>query len=162
MTLDRHLLVTLRTRGHSPALDRAVAAYSKFGEHAAGWLTLGALGARLDRDPQRRRAWSRGAATVAGAYAVNQLLKRIIRRPRPQLDGLPQLTHTLSQLSFPSAHSTTSFAAARAYRGLAPGWMLYGLASTLAFSRVYLGVHYPTDVLAGAALGTIVGEAATR
>ena len=93
---------------------------------------------------------------------MNQALKGLVRRPRPQLDSLPQLTHTMSQLSFPSAHSTTSFAAARAYRGLLPAPLLYGLAGSLALSRLYLGVHYPTDVLAGAALGTAVGEAGTR
>jgi membrane-associated phospholipid phosphatase len=139
-----------------------VAVYSSFGEHALGWLALGALGARLDRDGERRRGWLRGAVTVAASYGVNQAIKQIVRRPRPQLASLPQLTHTMSQLSFPSAHSTTSFAAARAYRGLAPTPLLYGLASTLALSRLYLGVHYLTDILAGAALGTAVGTVADR
>ncbi|MBO0769488.1 MAG: phosphatase PAP2 family protein [Solirubrobacterales bacterium] len=85
-------------------------------------------------------------------------MKRIVRRPRPQLDDLPQLTHTLSQLSFPSAHSTTSFAAARVYRELLPAPLLYGIASSLALSRLYLGVHYPSDIAAGALLGTAIGE----
>jgi undecaprenyl-diphosphatase len=155
------LLRVLRTRGHSPARERAIAAYSKLGEHGSGWLALGLLGARLDPDATRRRAWRRGAATVAGAYLANQTLKRVVRRPRPQLEDLPPLTHTFSQLSFPSAHSTTSFAAARAYRTLLPSGLLYALASTLALSRLYLGVHYPSDVLAGAALGTVVGEVAS-
>jgi membrane-associated phospholipid phosphatase len=93
---------------------------------------------------------------------VNQTIKRIVRRPRPQLENLPQLTHTMSQLSFPSAHSTTSFAAARAYHGLAPAPLLYGLAGSLALSRLYLGVHYPSDILCGALLGTAVGAAAAR
>jgi membrane-associated phospholipid phosphatase len=93
---------------------------------------------------------------------VNQTIKRVVARPRPQLDDLPQLTHTMSQLSFPSAHSTTAFAAARAYRGLAPAPLLYGLAGTLALSRVYLGVHYPSDILAGALLGHAVAEVGVR
>lgn len=152
----------MRTRGHTPAAERLVGAYSKLGEHAACWLALGLAGARWDHDPERRRAWARGAASVGGAYLANQVLKRIVRRPRPQLDGLPQLTHTISQMSFPSAHSTTSFAAARAYRGLAPTPLLYGAATLLALSRPYLGVHFPSDVLAGAALGTAVAEVATR
>ena len=96
------------------------------------------------------------------SYGVNQTVKGLVRRPRPQLDALPQLTHTMSQLSFPSAHSTTGFAAARAYRGLLPAPLLYAVASSLALSRLYLGVHYPTDILAGAALGSAVGEAGTR
>ncbi len=93
---------------------------------------------------------------------MNQTIKGLVRRPRPRLDSLPQLTHTMSQLSFPSAHSTTGFAAARAYRGLAPAPLLYGIAGSLALSRLYLGVHYPSDVVAGAALGTAIGEVGRR
>jgi membrane-associated phospholipid phosphatase len=119
-------------------------------------MALGALGGLLDRDQARRAAWRRGVGVVAGAYAANQAVKFTVRRPRPQLPDLPQLTSTRSQLSFPSAHTTTSFAAARAYRGLLPARALYGLAGTLAISRMYLGVHYPSDVLAGAALGTAI------
>jgi membrane-associated phospholipid phosphatase len=136
--------------------------YSRFGEHALGWLALGALGARYGSTPEQRAAWRRGAMTVGAAYGVNQSIKRIVRRPRPQLDGLPQLTHTMSQLSFPSAHSTTAFAATRAYRGLAPAPLLYGMAGSLALSRMYLGVHYPSDILAGALLGRAVAEVRSR
>lgn len=123
---------------------------------------MGVIGARCASDPDRRAAWRRGALGVAASYGVNQALKRVVRRPRPQLDSLPQLTHTMSQLSFPSAHATTSFAAARAYRGLAPAPLLYGLAGTLALSRLYLGVHYPSDVLGGALLGSAVAEVTSR
>ena len=136
--------------------------YSRFGEHELGWLALGACGARWASTPARRAAWQRGAYTVAASYGVNQTIKRIVRRPRPQLDDLPQLTHTMSQLSFPSAHATTAFAATRAYRGLAPAPLLYGMAASLAYSRMYLGVHYPSDILAGAVLGRAVAEVGLR
>lgn len=155
--LDQRLLVAARTRGHARGAERAVAAYSKTGEHAAYWLALGALGAATSNGA-RRRNWRRGMTIVAGSYALNQAVKFTVRRPRPELDGLPPLTRTVSRLSFPSAHATTSFAAARAYRGLAPGWALYGAAVAFALSRPYLGVHYPSDVLAGAALGSAVAE----
>ena len=72
------------------------------------------------------------------------------------LPDLPALSPVVSSLSFPSAHATTSFAAARAYRGLAPAGLLYGAAGAFALSRPYLGVHYPRDVLAGAVLGTVL------
>jgi membrane-associated phospholipid phosphatase len=99
---------------------------------------------------------------VVTAYALNYLVKVSVRRPRPRLRDLPPLTPTVSRLSFPSAHATTSFAAARAYRGLAPTGALYGAATLFALSRPYLGVHYPSDVLGGALLGTLIAEAWPR
>ena len=133
-------------------------AYSRTGEHAACWLALGLASAALSSHPDRRRAWLRGVRTVGAAYAVNQAVKFAVRRRRPELDGLPPLTPVVTRLSFPSAHATTSFAAARAYAGLAPAWALYAAASAFAVSRPYLGVHYPSDVLAGALLGTATAE----
>ena len=130
--------------------------YSALGEHAAIWLALGAAGWALD--PPRRARWGRATLTVAGAYLANTAIKLVVRRRRPELPGLPALVKTPTQLSFPSAHATSSFAAARAYAGLLPAAPLYALASTLALSRVWLGVHYPSDVLAGAALGRALGD----
>ena len=72
-----------------------------------------------------------------------------ICRRRPDIRGLPPLTGTPTGLSFPSAHATTSFAAARAYSELLPAGPLYALAAGLALSRLYLGVHWPSDSLAG-------------
>jgi undecaprenyl-diphosphatase len=77
-----------------------------------------------------------------------------VRRRRPQ-DGL---THTLSQLSYPSAHSATSAAGARALAGLLPAAPVFALGAALPLSRLYLGVHYPSDVVAGVALGAAVAE----
>jgi membrane-associated phospholipid phosphatase len=154
--IDRATLVFARTHGHHPGVERVVAAYSRAGEHAAGWLVLGVAGAALSRQPDRRRAWVRGAGAVAASYAVNQAVKFVVRRARPDLDGLPPLTPVVTRLSFPSAHATTSFAAARAYTGLAPAWALYAAAVAVGVSRPYLGVHYPSDVVVGAVLGTVV------
>jgi undecaprenyl-diphosphatase len=155
VSLDERLLVAARTWGHTPARERAVARFSRLGEHAAIWLAIGGAGAALDRP--RRQRWERAAGTVAATYALNTAIKLVVRRRRPLLAGLPPLTVTPTKFSFPSAHASTSFAAALLYSRLgvdAPA--LYALASGLSLSRLYLGVHYPSDVLAGAALGTAI------
>ncbi len=155
---DRAILVLLRTRGHRPAVERTIVAYSRLGEHGGCWLALGGAGAVIERDPDRRRRWRRGVRIVAAAYVLNQAVKLAVRRRRPELPELPPLTPTVSRLSFPSAHATTSFAAARAFKGLVPAGILYAAAAAFGLSRPYLGVHYPTDVLAGAVLGTVVAD----
>lgn len=155
--LDLKLLIFARTHGHSDGIDRAVRAYSRLGEHAGCWLALGAAGAALD--PDRRGRWLRGAAIVGASYVVNYAVKLAVRRPRPQLDGLPPLSPVVSGLTFPSAHATTSFAAARAYSELVSPVALYAAAAAFVVSRPFLGVHYPSDVAAGAALGTVIAGA---
>jgi membrane-associated phospholipid phosphatase len=156
--LDEQLLRAALTRGHSPALDRLVARFTLLGEHAAVWLAIGAVGALAD--PPRRARWGRATGTVAGMYALNTAIKLVVRRPRPQLRGLKPLIATPTTLSFPSAHASTAFAGAFAYSRLGlPALPLYALAAKLSYSRLYLGVHYPSDVLAGALLGTGVAIA---
>jgi membrane-associated phospholipid phosphatase len=149
-----------RTHFHPRWAERAIAAYSRTGEHALIWFALGAGGAAVD--PPHRTQWLRGMRVIAAAYAANYAVKLIVRRRRPEFPGLPDLTPTVSRLSFPSAHATSSFAAARAYRGLVPAWALYAGAFAFMVSRPYLGVHYPGDVLAGAVLGTAIGEVGAR
>ena len=152
----------MRTYGHgNAAAERAIELASRSGEHGAFWYALGALGwARAKPGTPERRAWKQGIAVTLLSYGLNTAIKQIVRRPRPQLEGLPRLTPVVSKLSFPSAHSTTSFAAAACYSSAAPQArsLLYEAAGFFASSRPYLGVHYPSDVLAGAVLGTITGR----
>jgi membrane-associated phospholipid phosphatase len=159
MSLRRADLAVLRfarTRGHGRCVERSVVAYSRTGEHAACWLGLGVAGAVLTGDPARRAAWLRGVQIVVAAYGINYAVKISVRRRRPELRGLPALTGTPSRLSFPSAHATTSFAAAHAYSAVAPAGPLYTAAVAFALSRPYLGVHYPSDVVGGAVLGSVI------
>lgn len=150
----------LRHHLHHPPLTPYVRRFSKLGEHAGLWLAVGATGAVIDRP--RRARWRRGVALVGGAYLANTAVKAAIGRRRPAFEELPHLIPTPTQLSFPSAHATSSFCAAAAYRGLLPGAVLYPVASAMAVSRVALGVHYPSDIVAGAALGTAVGTIGRR
>jgi membrane-associated phospholipid phosphatase len=158
LNLEERLLVLARTRGHTARAERTVAGFSRLGEHGALWLAIGFAGGALQ--PSLRGEWRRARRAVLVTYAVNTAIKFVVRRRRPNLPGLGALTGTTTGLSFPSAHAATSFAAALLYsrRGL-PAAPLYGTAAAMACSRVYLGVHYPSDILAGAALGSALGAA---
>jgi hypothetical protein len=158
--VDVALYRLLREHGHDPAIEQPIRRFSRLGEHAAIWLALGLGGALVD-GPRRTR-WLRAARAVLLAYALNTLLKTIVRRKRPELERLPALISTPTSLSFPSAHASSSFAAARAYSPLLRGAPLYAVATAMALSRVYLGVHYPSDIAAGALLGTVVGARGAR
>jgi membrane-associated phospholipid phosphatase len=162
VSLDERLLLLARSWAHTPAAERKVARFSRLGEHAGLWLVLGTAESLL-ASGERRSRWVRATGVVAGTYAANTALKLVVRRTRPELPGLPPLTGTPTRFSFPSAHSSTSFAGALAYgRAGLPAAPLYALAVGLALSRLYLGVHYPSDVLAGALFGLAIAEVSTR
>jgi membrane-associated phospholipid phosphatase len=156
--MDTALLRVFRTRGHQPAVETVVRRFSLLGEHGFLWYSVCALGAALS--PENRRTFGRAAALVFGSFFANQAVKFVARRPRPNLPDLPALVHTASNRSYPSAHATTSVAAAVGLSRVLPKRPLYAVASSLALSRLYLGVHYPSDTLAGAALGWAVAELA--
>ncbi len=154
---DTALLRLMRTRGHTPAIERAAQLIAASGEYGAIWAAGGLAAAALDRP--RRRQWLAAAVLAPAAIGLNFGVKLIVRRRRPVLDGLPPLGGAPSSLSFPSAHATASFAAATAMSRIAPRNRpaLLAAATTMALTRPYLGMHYPSDVLAGAALGTALG-----
>jgi undecaprenyl-diphosphatase len=128
----------------------------KAGNNGAVWVVLGAGLAILDSS--NREAWAICAFLAPIAIALNYAIKLIVRRPRPELEGLPPLGGAPSSLSFPSAHATSSFAVATAMTRVEPlGALAFLLALALALGRPYLGMHYPSDVLAGAVLGIALG-----
>jgi decaprenylphosphoryl-5-phosphoribose phosphatase len=142
----------MRRRGHQRVVERAVLSYSRLGEHSRLWFAL--AGAGVVTDGGHRETYGRLVRVLVAAELTNAVAKRVFRRKRPVLPGLPPLMGTRSNLSFPSAHACTSFAAARILSGPMPPATAYTMAVAMAASRPYLGVHYPSDVAAGAILGT--------
>ncbi|MFR9803244.1 phosphatase PAP2 family protein [Pseudonocardia sp. RS010] len=143
-----------------PRTVPAARGLSHFGEHAAGWLALGLVGAAADR--RRRTEWLGSAAAVALAHGVSIGVKRVVRRPRPEHPSVEVLVGTPSRLSFPSSHATSTTAAAVLYGGLLRSRTPLAVVPVMALSRLVLGVHYPSDVATGAALGAGVALAARR
>ena len=139
-------------------MEAAATRLSQVGEHGALWLVVAAAGALLGGRPRRRHC-RRALLTIALTYVVNTVVKVLIRRARPLLEDLPRLSATMSNRSYPSAHASTSFAAARALSPTLPSEPLYLGATAMALSRPYLGVHYPSDIAAGAVLGVVLGGA---
>ncbi len=146
----------MRSLARTPDTVRWARRYSRLGEHGALWLAGGTVAAVADRD--RRGRWLRATGTVGAAYLVSTSIKLAVGRKRPVIEDLPHLMATPTGLSFPSSHATSSFAAARAFGALVPGAPLQVAALAMGLSRLYLGVHYPSDVAAGAALGTLLGS----
>lgn len=150
------MLRFMRTRGHTPGMVRVAKALGKAGNNGAVWLAIG-IGLAIV-DSTNREAWLICAALGPVAIGLNYVIKAIVRRPRPLLEGLPPLGGAPSSLSFPSAHATSSFVVATAMTRVEPlGALAFALAFALALGRPYLGMHYPSDVVAGAVLGVGLG-----
>jgi membrane-associated phospholipid phosphatase len=150
--LDLRLLRLLRTRGHWPPFERAVQRYAMAGEHGLLWHGIAATGVMLHG--RHRPVYLRAMRIALVTAFANAAVKRLVRRARPVLEEeLPALVPTLSGRSYPSAHSSISFAAAGALADALPSPPLYAAAAAMALSRPYLGVHYPSDIVAGALLG---------
>ena len=115
----------------------------------------------------RRAGLSASFALIIGALITNVALKNLVARIRPYeaVDGLMCIIEKQPDFSFPSGHTCASFAAAFAlYKTLPRRWGIVCLilAVLISLSRLYVGVHYPGDVLGGAAAGLFAGWAGVR
>ncbi len=155
---DAVLVAVQSALADRPGVLPAARALSLFGEHSAGWSAVAAAGAVLA--PQRRRDWLAAGAGALAAHASAVLIKRVVRRERPHHPAIAVNVGTPSRLSFPSAHASST-AAASILIGRITGLPLPALlVPPMALSRLVLGVHYPTDVLTGVAVGAVVARAA--
>ncbi|MDJ1137593.1 phosphatase PAP2 family protein [Streptomyces iconiensis] len=160
---ERRLLDALGDCAVDARVAGAARALSWCGEHAAVWLLAGLAGAATDRTQRER--WLRGTALVGAAHLSSMGIKRVVRRPRPVLEGRAPLVRTAGRHSFPSSHAASAGAAALALGTLRPGAARAGigaLAALTCVSRLVVGVHYPSDVIAGAALGALTVRLGAR
>jgi undecaprenyl-diphosphatase len=155
---DQAVLRFLRTRGHAEPAETAMKTLGMAGEFGSIWAGIGAVGASVDE--RRRGQWLAAGLVGPVAIGVNYVVKLAVGRQRPLIDDHPPLAKAPTKLSFPSAHATSSVAAATALGRVQPlaRPYLFGLAAAICVGRPYLGMHYPSDVLGGAVLGFAIGS----
>jgi membrane-associated phospholipid phosphatase len=149
----------------TPMLDRPLSRVSDFANFSKPWF-VGAAALALFGGAQGRRAAVTGVAAIAlTSVVVNQPMKLAGERRRPDRTqlGVPESRWVPmpSSTSFPSGHSGSAAAFAVAVGDVVPGLRLaLGVAAAIvAFSRIYTGVHYPSDIVGGAVIGGLLGRA---
>lgn len=165
MVWEAVILLWIQEHLRRESLDPLIRAFTHLGDSGALFIALGLV---LMCIPKTRRL---GAAVltalVFGALATNLALKPLVNRTRPwvAIEGLRTLVDSgAGDPSFPSGHTTAAFAFAGTVlrSGAKRGWKgaCLALAVLMAISRLYVGVHYPTDVLAGVVIGLAAGRLA--
>jgi undecaprenyl-diphosphatase len=161
--LDRRVDAAFdRVRG-SRVPDRVFYGASALGDHSLIWLMVGA--ARSLASERRLPSAARMAASLGvESVLVNVVIKSFFRRGRPSLsEPRPLPLRQPATSSFPSGHASAAFCAAALLSEDDQLWPLYyGLAVLVASSRVYVRDHHASDVLAGAAIGAVVGRVVRR
>lgn len=161
---ERGILDFIQTKGRSDKGDKIMTTVSRIGDNGAVWLLLtGALGLRAKT---RKTCTALSIALALDAASCNLILKPLTDRIRP-FDRNPSVELLVSRPkdpSFPSGHTTAAFAVTTGlYKNGNKLWVpSLGMALLTATSRMYLYLHYPSDVVAGGVLGTLVGSLGTR
>ncbi|MEG6617036.1 phosphatase PAP2 family protein [Peptococcaceae bacterium 1198_IL3148] len=149
-----------------PLLDQVMPWVTHLGSGGVLWLGWALLLFVFGSTRDKRAAILTVVALTVSFIISQELIKELVGRNRPYLtlDGVVTLVHPLNSTSFPSGHTTTSFACAvvlaRTWGRMPPLPIM--LAALIGFSRIYVGVHYPTDVIVGGLIGIVCGEVICR
>lgn len=142
---------------HNSVLDKIMVTFTFLGEIGWFWILCGIV--LLFFRKYRKNGWILLFTLLTGLLIANVLLKNLVARVRPYdvNTAVNLLISKPTDWSFPSGHTTASFGAAAAllYADKKFGIAAYIIAAIIAFSRMYLYVHYPTDILGGIAVGTL-------
>jgi undecaprenyl-diphosphatase len=164
VTIDRQLYSAINGLPHTGYFDEQVSLLSDLGE-GAGWVAAAAWLAARDGSRGRRAALASVGAMLLAVGLVQGPIKRTLRRRRPFVHEVARVVgHRPRDTSFPSGHTAGSFAAAAALSCFYPRDrpLLVATAAAVGASRVYLGMHFPSDVLVGAGMGAALGLLARR
>lgn len=159
--LDEQALVWIAEHVRCAVLDPFMELYTQLGNTGMLFIVLGML--MLLFKPTRRAGLSALCAMLIGFIVVNLTIKPLVSRPRPWLaiENFVNLVPEHDPNSFPSGHTNAAFAFALAVCMSAPKkWMqaaAVAMAAVMGLSRLYVGVHFPSDVLAGAVIGSLCG-----
>lgn len=164
---DARILLWLKESFAHPLLDSIMIFISALGDGGFFWIILGVLFLLAGR---KEKLWQKRGlfllfSLAANAVVCNLILKPWVNRIRPyDLLGYAILIPPVGDPSFPSGHTSASFAAAAAICAMNKKWgvIAYVFAALMGFSRLYLGVHFPLDVLAGAAIGVGMAKLVQR
>ena len=162
--IDGRILLWIQDFLRFDWLNPIVLSITKLGDAGTVWIVLTAL--LLLWKKYRKTGGAMATALLLGYLATNLLLKNLVMRPRP-FDAIPQLEALVHAggWSFPSGHSTSSMAASIVMFRQLPrrvGIPARALGILICLSRLYVGVHYPTDVLCGALIGIVAGLCAIQ
>lgn len=159
LNLDGGFLLFLQESVRNPILDNLMIFITSLGNGGMIWIVATIV---LLIPKKTRKAGIMSAVALLGSLIINNnIVKNIVQRPRPfvTFTDLQIIIATPSEFSFPSGHTSSSFAAAAVFYRHLPkkiGLPSVILAGLIGFSRLYVGVHYPTDVIAGVIMGILL------
>lgn len=163
LALDGNILLWIQENLRADWLTPIMITITKLGGIGKIWILLSLI---LLCFPKTRWAGVAGLGGLFFSLIVNNaILKNLFERVRPYevVDGLVLLTNKATDFSFPSGHAGSSFAAAVAIcaslKGSRARWLVLAFAVLMAYTRLYIGIHYPSDIIGGILTGTLCGAA---